>query len=77
MNRKEIYRDILLDIYKMAKDNHLISEDEYEDAEDDIKSFAFSSINTSKLTGCYLTFANSIKDWDGANDREFNIFLYN
>lgn len=68
MNRKDIYRDILLDIYKMAKDNHLISEDEYEDAEDDIKSFAFSSINTSKLTGCYLTFANSIKDWDGAND---------
>lgn len=68
MNRKDIYKSILLDIYKRAVDDNLISEDEYEDAEDDINSYAFLSINTSKLTGCYLTFANSIKDWDGAND---------
>ena len=68
MNRKDIYKHILLDIYKRAKDNYLISEDEYDDAEDDINSYAFSCLNTSKLTGCHLTFAASIKDWDGAND---------
>lgn len=51
-----------------AKDADLISEDEYDDAEDDINSYTFSSIDTSKLTGCYQTFAASIKDWDGAND---------
>ena len=68
MNRKDIYKHILLDIYKKAKDDNLISEDEYDDAEDDINSYAFSSINTSKLTGCHLTFATSIKNWDGAND---------
>lgn len=81
MNRKDIYKSILLDIYKRAMDDTLISEDEYEDAEDDINSYAFSSINTSKLTGCYLTFANSIKDWDGANDdvitSSSNIYLAN
>ena len=68
MNRKDIYKEILLDIYKKAKDADLISEDEYDDAEDDINSYTFSSIDTSKLTGCYQTFAASIKDWDGAND---------
>ena len=46
----------------------MISEDEYDDAEDDINSYTFSSIDTSKLRGCYQTFAASIKDWDGAND---------
>lgn len=68
MNRKDIYKEILLDIYKKAKDADLLSEDEYDDAEDDINSYTFSSIDTSKLTGCYQTFAASIKDWDGAND---------
>ena len=68
MNRKDIYKEILLDIYKKAKDADLISEDEYDDAEDDINSYTFSSIDTSKLTGCYQTFAASIKEWDGAND---------
>ena len=68
MNRKDIYKEILLDIYKKAKDADLISEDEYDDAEDDINSYTFSSIDTSKLRGCYQTFAASIKDWDGAND---------
>lgn len=68
MNRIDIYKEILLDIYKKAKDADLISEDEYDDAEDDINSYTFSSIDTSKLTGCYQTFAASIKDWDGAND---------
>ena len=68
MNRKDIYKEILLDIYKKAKDAYLISADEYDDAEDDINSYTFSSIDTSKLTGCYQTFASSIKDWDGAND---------
>lgn len=68
MNRKDIYKEILLDIYKRAKDENLISEDEYDDAEDDINSYTFSSIDTSKLTGCFHTFATSIKDWDGAND---------
>ena len=68
MNRKDIYKEILLDIYKKAKDADLISEDEYDDAEDDINSYTFSRIDTSKLTGCYQTFAASIKDWDGAND---------
>ena len=68
MNRKDIYREILLDIYKKAKETGWISEDEYDDAEDDINSYTFSSIDTSKLRGCYQTFAASIKDWDGAND---------
>ena len=68
MNRKDIYKEILLDIYKKAKETGWISEDEYDDAEDDINSYTFSSIDTSKLTGCYQTFAASIKDWDGAND---------
>lgn len=68
MNRKEIYKHILLDIYKRAKDGGLISEDEYQDTEDIINSYEFSSIDTSKLTGCHLTFAASIKDWDGTND---------
>lgn len=68
MNRKDIYKEILLDIYKKAKDAALISEDEYDDAEDDINSYTFSGIDISKLTGCYQTFAASIKDWDGAND---------
>ena len=36
MNRKDIYKHILLDIYKRAKEAHMISEDEYDDAEDDI-----------------------------------------
>lgn len=81
MNRKDIYKSILLDIYKRAMDDNLISEDEYEDAEDDINSYAFSSINTSKLTGCHHVFADSIKDWDGANDdvitSSSNIYLAN
>ena len=68
MNRKDIYKEILLDIYKKAKETGWISEDEYDDAEDDINSYTFSSIDTSKLRGCYQTFAASIKDWDGAND---------
>ena len=68
MNRKDIYKEILLDIYKKAKETGWISEDEYDDAEDDINSYTFSSIDTSKLIGCYQTFAASIKDWDGAND---------
>lgn len=68
MNRKDIYKEILLDIYRRAKDGGLISEDEYQDTEDIINSYEFSSIDTSTLTGCHLTFAASIRDWDGAND---------